>query len=40
MMEDKYPELALDQIFTNGSATDAVKAGGAGILIKLPNRHE
>ena len=40
MMEDKYPELAWAQIFTDGSAIDAVKAGGAGILIKLPNGHE
>ena len=27
MMEDKYPELAWAQIFTDGSATDAVNAG-------------
>ena len=40
MMEDKYPAQAWAQIFTDGSTTDAVKAGGAGVLIKLPNGHE
>ena len=40
MMEDKYPAQAWTQIFTDGSATDAVKTGGAGVFIKLPNGHE
>ena len=35
-----YHALALAQIFTDGSATDAVKVGGAGILIKLIKGQE
>ena len=40
IMEDKYPTLAWAQIFTDGSATYAVKAGGAAILIKRLNGHD
>ena len=41
MMEDNmYHALALAQIFTDGFATDAVKVGGAGILIKLIKGQE
>ena len=33
--ENRYPAQVLAQIFTDGSATDTVKAGGVGVLIKL-----
>ena len=39
-MAYSYPVEAWTQIFTDGSATGVVKAGGAGVFIKLPNGHQ
>ena len=37
MMEDKYPQEAWTQVFTDGSATNATKNGGAGVFVRLPD---
>ena len=37
MIEDHYPPDSWIHVFTDGSATQAVKDGGAGIYIKFPD---
>ena len=37
MLEERYPEESWIQVYTDGSATDAVKCGGAGVHIQYPN---
>jgi len=45
MIEDSYPDEAWTHIYTDGSASDAVKNGGAGVKIansdrsRVPNPH-
>ena len=36
MIEEQYPQESWIQVYTDGSATNAVKNGGAGIYIKYP----
>ena len=37
MLEEKYPQEAWTRVFTDGSATDAVRHGGAGVYIQYPS---
>ena len=37
MIEEHYPQEAWTQVYTDGSATDAVADGGGGILIRYPD---
>ena len=37
MLEEKYPKEAWIRVYTDGSATDAVWRGGAGVYIEYPN---
>ena len=37
MLEERYPREAWIRIYTDGSATDAVRRGGAGVYIQFPN---
>ena len=37
MIDEKYPEEAWIQAYTDGSATNAVKDGGAGVYVRFPN---
>ena len=37
ILEDKYPTQSWIRIYTDGSATNATKNGGAGIYIEYPN---
>jgi len=37
MLEERYPQEAWIRVYTDGSATDAVKCGGAGVYIQYPN---
>ncbi|KAK7087559.1 hypothetical protein V1264_021593 [Littorina saxatilis] len=36
MIADHYPEEAWIHVYTDGSATDAVRDGGAGVLVRYP----
>ena len=40
MMEERYPKAAWIHAFTDGSATDATKRGGAGVNIQLPDGRQ
>jgi len=40
MIDEKYPEEAWIQAYTDGSATDAVKDGGAGVYLRIPSGEE
>ena len=37
MIDEQYPKEAWIHAYTDGSATDAVRNGGAGVLIRYPN---
>ena len=37
MLEERYPQEAWIRVFTDGSATDAVRNGGAGVYIQFPS---
>lgn len=37
MLEERYPQEAWIHIYTDGSAADAVRRGGAGVYIKFPD---
>jgi len=37
MIEDQYPNEAWLQVYTDGSATDATRCGGAGAYISHPS---
>ncbi|KAK7101730.1 hypothetical protein V1264_020067 [Littorina saxatilis] len=37
MLNERYPQEAWMRVFTDGSATDAVKRGGAGVYIQHPS---
>jgi ribonuclease HI/endonuclease/exonuclease/phosphatase family metal-dependent hydrolase len=37
MLEDLYPQTAWTQVYTDGSASDAVRCGGAGVYIQSPD---
>ena len=37
MLEEKYPQEAWIRAYTDGSATEAVKSGGAGVYIQYPS---
>ena len=37
MLEERYPQEAWIRVFTDGSATDAVRNGGAGVYIQYPS---
>ena len=37
MLEEKYPSEAWIRIYTDGSSTNAVANGGAGILLQFPD---
>ncbi|KAK7101723.1 hypothetical protein V1264_020060 [Littorina saxatilis] len=37
MLDERYPQEAWMRVFTDGSATDAVKRGGAGVYIQHPS---
>ncbi|XP_041379145.1 uncharacterized protein LOC121391659 [Gigantopelta aegis] len=39
MISDRYPEESWIHAYTDGSSTNAVANGGAGIFIKLPSRN-
>ena len=40
MIEESYPSQSWIHVYTDGSATAAVKNGGAGILIQTPEGHK
>ena len=37
MLEDRYPQEAWTRVFTDGSATGAIKNGGAGVYVRSPD---
>ena len=37
MLEETYPQEAWIRVFTDGSATDAIQNGGAGVYIQFPD---
>ena len=37
MLDEQYPQEAWIRLYTDGSATDAVKNGGAGVFIQYPS---
>ena len=39
MLDERYPQSAWIRAYTDGSATEAVRRGGAGIYIQHPNGH-
>ena len=39
MLEETYPKEAWTRVYTDGSATDAVRRGGAGVYIQHPDGH-
>ena len=40
MLEERYPQEAWIRVYTDGSATDAVKSGGAGVYIQYPSEEK
>ena len=40
MLEERYPQEAWIRVYTDGSATNAVWRGGAGVYIQLPNGQQ
>ncbi|BFZ18114.1 hypothetical protein BsWGS_21153 [Bradybaena similaris] len=40
MIEDSYPKETWIHAFTDGSAIDAVRNGGAGVFITFPDDHQ
>ena len=40
MLEERYPEESWIRVYTDGSATNAVKSGGAGVYIQYPNGEQ
>ena len=40
MLEERYPQEAWIRVYTDGSATDAVLRGGAGVYIQYPSGRE
>ena len=39
-LEERYPRESWIRVFTDGSATNAVKSGGAGVYIQYPNGEQ
>ena len=39
MIAERYPEESWIQVYTDGSATNAVANGGAGVLMRTPEHH-
>ena len=39
MLEERYPDEAWIHAYTDGSATDAMSNGGAGVYLKFPEGH-
>ena len=37
MLEERYPQEAWTRVYTDGSATSAIKNGGAGVYVRLPD---
>ena len=37
MIEDKYPQEAWTQVYTDWSATNAINNGGAGVFVRSPD---
>ena len=37
LLEEKYPQEAWTQVYTDGSATDATKNGGVGVYVRTPD---
>ncbi|KAK7093388.1 hypothetical protein V1264_007152 [Littorina saxatilis] len=37
MLEERYPQEAWIRVYTDGSATEAVKNGGAGVYVQYPS---
>jgi len=37
MLEERYPQEAWIRVYTDGSATDAIQRGGAGVYIQFPD---
>ena len=39
MIDEQYPDTSWTQVYTDGSATNAVENGGAGVYIMDPNGY-
>ena len=39
-IDEQYPESSWIQVYTDGSATEAVRNGGAGVFIQYPNGQQ